>query len=159
MRTRIRLLTATALCSVSLLLGGCGDEPTDTEAATGQSEPSTSSSSRPSAKSSPTRDLAEYVDQVERVSKSMFGGSMKKIYSSFRVEPDPPAGLEYIYVFKRPVDIPRARQALASQLPVLRASFRTQVAPEMTKQGFEDPTATWTYLNPDGSEVYSHTVS
>jgi hypothetical protein len=159
MRSRIHQRAAVTLCFVSVVSAGCGDEPTQPEATAEQSEASDSSSSTPDDKPSPTRDLDKFAAQVERASKSMLGGSLKKLYSSFRIEPDPPSGLEYIYVFKQPVDVARARQAMKAQLPVLRASFRTQIAPGMKRHGFKDPTATWTYLNPDGSEVFSRTFS
>ena len=159
MRNRINVLAATAVCSAAMLLPGCGEDSTEAEPTAEQSETSESSSSTPSMESSTNPDLDAYVEQAEQVSRSMLGDSIKKLYKEFRIEPDPPSGIEYVYVFKKPVDVDQARQGMQSQVSVLRASFRSQIAPEMEQRGFEDPTATWTYLNPDGSEVFSQKFS
>ena len=74
------------------------------------------------------------------------------------IEPVYPNGIEYVYVFRDAVDVARASKALKDQASVLRSSYRSQILPEMEGLGFEDPTVTWTYRNPDGTTIWTLTV-
>lgn len=84
---------------------------------------------------------------------------MWQVYSSIRIRPVYPSGIEYVYSFKSAVRASRGAKYLDSQVPVLKAIFRTQVGPELRRLGFVHPSATWTYVNPDGSRVWTHTMS
>ena len=75
------------------------------------------------------------------------------------MKPRYPSGIEYIYVFRDAIDVTAGATRLDTQLPLLKAAFRTQVKPEMSRLGFFRPSATWTYVNPDGTVVWSHTLS
>ena len=90
--------------------------------------------------------------------KSSLGASIKNVYSSIRVEPVYSSGINYVYVFRNRVGVSNGIKYLDSQVPLLKAAFRTQVAPEMKRLGFAHPSATWTYVNPDGSLVWTHTM-
>ena len=103
-------------------------------------------------------DLDAYVTAGERAMESMLGPGLKKLYESVDIEPVYPDGIEYVYVFKKEVDAVRGSTALKKQTPVLRASSRTQIVPEMKRLGFDDPSVTWTYRNPDGSTIWTLTV-
>ncbi|GAB3763298.1 hypothetical protein GCM10027600_08620 [Nocardioides ginsengisegetis] len=90
--------------------------------------------------------------------QSMLPANASKIYASIRVKPVYPDGIEFVYVYREPVDASRVAHYLDTQVPLLKATFRTQIAPEMKRNGWTTPSATWTYDNPDGTVVWTHRV-
>jgi hypothetical protein len=101
-------------------------------------------------------DLDAYVSAAQRSMRPMLPANFKKIFSSIRVKPVYPDGIEYAYVYRAPVDASQTARYLDTQLPLLKAVFRTQIAPEMKRYGWANPSATWTYSNPDGALVWTH---
>jgi hypothetical protein len=148
---------AAAVCAVSLLLSGCGGT-SGARSDTGGSGPS-SAQSGSSAGSVPKAVLDAYVSNAKQHMKSAFGGSFKKIYSSIDIQPVYPDGIKYVYVFKNTVDPTVGAKYLDKSVPVLKATFRTQVAPEMKRLGIAHPSVTWRYVDPDGSLVWTRTFS
>jgi len=101
-------------------------------------------------------DLDAYAAKVTRAANKQFG-SFNGMYSEIRVDPVYPNSIEYVYVFAKPVVATAVAMNAAKFKPTLQTMFDTAIAPEMEALGFSDPTATYKYLNPDGSLVWTHT--
>lgn len=143
----------------SVMLSGCGGGTSEANSQTTQAG-APASQADPSGTQAPSNtDLDAYVAAAQRGMKSAVGVSIKKLYSSMRIEPVYPNGIKYVYVFKNQIDVSQGRKYLETQMPVFKATFRTQVAPEMKRLGFAHPSATWTYMNPDGSLIWTRTMS
>ena len=159
----------------ALLLGSaaCGDKtstddasspastPASTPASSSESpseSPSETRSESPSESDSPQDKLAAYAELTEKQVEETYG-DFNGLYDDIRVEPLRPGGLEFVYVFAKPVDKAKAVPALRKQRRLLRLAFEDQIVPEMTKNGFAKPRVRWTYLNPDGSEIWRFAVS
>jgi hypothetical protein len=154
---RFSLAAAGAVCAVSVLVSGCGGTSgTSSDAAQSGSASTPSGSSTGSV---PKAVLDAYVAKAKQGMKAAFGGSFKKIYSSIDIQPVYPDGIKYVYVFKNTVDPTLGAKYIDHTAPVLKTTFRTQVAPEMRKLGIAHPTVTWRYVNPDGSLVWTRTFS
>jgi hypothetical protein len=157
MGRRASLVAGAFVSAAALLLSGCSDGTSSANSEATQGGAPTSHSTTSGTKTN--ADLDAYVATVQQGMKTAVGPSIRKLYSSMRVEPVYPNGIKYIYVFKNQLDVSQGAKALAGQAPVLKAAFRTQVAPEMKRLGFDHPSATWTYLNPDGTQIYTLTTS
>jgi hypothetical protein len=68
------------------------------------------------------------------------------------------SGIGYVYTYKNHVDPAQGATYFSKQVPILKATFRTQVAPELKRLGFAHPSVTWTYVTPDCSLIWTHTV-
>lgn len=167
-------VVAVAAVALSGCGGGSSEEPGTTASAgsaTQVSTPATQTSAPDAATSAaatktPADDetpakakLDAYVADGRRQVKAAMSDAMRQTYSDVRVEPVYPSGVEFVYVFRKQVDAAVASGQLEKSAPVLDATFDTQIAPEMKAEGLEHPSATWTYLNPDGSRVWRHTAS
>ena len=155
---RFSLAAAAAVCAMSVLLSGCGSGSSGTSSDNAQSG-SSSAQSGSSKGSVPKAVLDAYVANAKQGMKAAFGGSFKKVYSSIDIQPVYPDGIKYVYVFKNTVDPTVGAKYIDHTVPVLKTTFRTQVAPEMKKLGIAHPTVTWRYVNPDGSLVWTRTFS
>lgn len=102
--------------------------------------------------------LDDFVAEVDAGVEDALG-PMADAYSDVRVEAVPPSGIEYIYVFAEEVDPDEATAQFDSSASMLETTFENQVAPSMEQAGIDSPSATWTYQNPDGSEIWSRTFS
>ena len=171
------MVRATSLCGTvaafiaSVLLSGCGGGTPAVNAGTSHTAaPATATTpatpatpatgaDAPGASAPSRADLDTFAATAERGLKSALGPSIKKVYSSIRIEPVYPSGIKYVYVFKKQVRVSKVAKYLDTQVPLLKAAFRTQVAPEMKRLGFAHPSATWSYLNHDGSPIWSRTMS
>ena len=103
-------------------------------------------------------DLRRYAAQVQRAVKKLMG-TFNGVYSKVRVVPVDPNGIEYVYVFAEPKVAGSGTKEMDAYKPTLQTLFETAIAPEMEHLGFSNPTATWTYKNPDGSVLWTHTFS
>lgn len=175
MGRRTSLSGTVAVFTASVLLSGCGGggttqadagtshsaAPATPATATMSATPATTAAQAeaPSSSAPSKADLDTYAATAERGMKSALGPSIKKVYSSIRIEPVYPSGIKYVYVFKEQVHASKVAKYLDTQVPLLKAAFRTQVAPEMKRLGYAHPSATWTYLNHDGSPIWSRTIS
>jgi hypothetical protein len=159
MRRRVSLSAAAALCAATVFLSGCGNgssEAADGTPLTGGA-PSTKTHDNDSSRPS-TAKLDAYVGAAERGMKGAVGPSVRRIYSSMRILPVYSSGIKYVYTYKNHVDATRGAAALDKQVPLLKATYRTQVAAELKRLGFAHPSVTWTFLNSDGSLIWTHTV-
>jgi hypothetical protein len=172
-------MTAVAVaCIATVVLSGCGngsDSDGSAARATTSSPSTTPSSVEPSSadateetdaseeSTSPAAtgmvDLKTYVAAGQKiVDQSM--GTFNGVYSKISVEAVPPNGLEYVYDFAKAVDVPAAREQIEGSEATLKTAFETQIAPEMKAQvGIEDPEVTYTYRNPDGTVIWTHTFT
>jgi hypothetical protein len=158
-------------------VSGCGSEATFTDgpASIGPETPSAAedpgTAERPDASEEPggqdedveatgpsKAELKAYVGSAQKQMKATYGDMFDKTYSSMRIEPDYPHGIEYVYVYKRPVDAPRVVDYLETTVPLLKKVVRTQVAPELERLGIAEPTVTWTYRNSDETLIWKRTM-
>lgn len=149
--------------------GGSGGSLTDDSSAveepdTGVAEPE--AETEPESEAEPEDEggsggstvLDDFVAEVDASVEDALG-PMADAYSDVRVEAVPPSGIEYIYVFAEEVDPDEATAQFDSSASMLETTFENQVAPSMEQAGIDSPSATWTYQNPDGSEIWSRTFS
>lgn len=150
----IRHSWAAALALVAATtLTACGGSDTAEDTSTSQSSSSEESQGGPSQ-----QEFDDFVASAESQMNSTMGDAFKDIYSDIRIESMYPDGITYVYVYKQEVDPDFAVEQLETQIPVLRASFRSQVKPELQNQlGIEDPVVSWRYLQPDETLIWEHT--
>lgn len=160
---RASLATGATACLVAVLISGCGggtSGATPTAGQPGSPTAHSSTTSQGSSGSSVSKAVLDaYVANAEKGMTSALGSSVRKIYASIHIEAVYPDGIRYVYVFKNAVDPAVGAKVIGKSAPVLRATFRTEVAPEMRKLGIAHPTVTWRYVNPDGSLVWTRTYS
>jgi hypothetical protein len=165
---RMRLTAAAGAVACTVLLAGCqgGNNEPDAQASTSDT-PSPTASDTPtptpeatdesSGGGSSKADLDAFVAQGRQALKSMMTKEMTKTFSSIKIEPDYPSGITYVYVFRNAVDPDTAAKQLESSAAMLKGTFTQTVGPALESQGFANPSATWTYENPDGSVLWSKT--
>lgn len=159
---RARLMVAALVVGGTTLVAGCqgGDEP-KASSSTSQSpsisdSPSESTETESPDSSGPSNaDLDAFVAQGRQALKSMMSADLKKTYSSIKIQPDYPSGITYVYVFRKSLDPDLAAKSLDKSASILQQTFKSSVGPALEAQGFENPTVTWTYLNPDGTTLWS----
>ena len=152
---------ATAAIIGAATLSGCADSTSETASQAPTEDHGGVAESEPASSDSPSKadpDLDAYAAAAERALQSMLPANYKEIYSSVRVQPVYPDGIEYVYTYREPVDAAQAAVQIDSQLPLLKAAFRTQIVPEMRQHGWANPSARWSYLNPDGTVVWTNQV-
>lgn len=104
--------------------------------------------------------LKNYAAFLQRGVRKTYGRAFAHTFAAIRVAPVYPSGLKFVYVYQNFVDVPSAVRRLRTTVPVLQASFTSEMEPEMKRMGFSDhPSVTWAYLNPDGSPIWSYTAS
>ena len=163
----MRLIVAAGAVTCAALLAGCqgGDRPearsspSETPTPTVSDSPSetTATSDQDSGGGSSKADLDAFVAQGRQALKSMMTEQMRSTFSSIKITPDYPSGVTYVYVFRKAVDPDGAAKQLDSSAATLKGIFTRTVGPALEAQGFANPSATWTYENPDGSVVWSRT--
>lgn len=167
---RMRLIVAAGAVTCTALLAGCQGGNNEPEAQTSSSEtptPTVSDSPTPTSTSETTdestgggsskADLDAFVAQGRQALKSMMTKEMSKTFSSIKIKPDYPSGITYVYVFRKAVDPDTAAKQLDSSAAMLKGTFTQTVGPALESQGFANPSATWTYANPDGTVIWSKT--
>lgn len=103
--------------------------------------------------------LQDYVD-LELSQLDAMGDSLGDLYSDISVEAVPPNGIEYSYTYADQVDASFAEESLAGIEETLQQLLDTAVFPMMVQAGVEEPlSATYTYLNADGTELWSETFT
>ena len=170
MVTRASRTTAAAACVAGLVLSGCaGDaetstalERTDTTRAAAPAKPAAPAKKdkhADAASRAPSKaDLNAYIAKARRQVKAAFG-SFNGMYSEVRINPVYPNGMQFVYVYSEFVDVSGGAEYLDTSAPILRKTFVTLIAPEMERIGFARPKATWTYLNPDESLIWTRTFT
>lgn len=82
------------------------------------------------------------------------------LYSDIEVNALGPSAIEYVYTYADELDPNAARAEFEGTVGYVQESANTLIFPQMTRQGVPSPMElTFTYLNADGSEIWSHTVS
>jgi hypothetical protein len=160
---RMRLKVAAGAVACTALLAGCqgGDEPDAQESTSQTPSPTESDSPSPTptetseGSGSSKADLDAFVEQGRQALKSMMTSSMRRTFSSIKIQPDYPSGITYIYVFRKAVPEDAAATQLDSTSSALKKTFTQTVGPALESQGFADPQVTWTYKNPDGTVIWS----
>jgi hypothetical protein len=106
-----RVLGAAGVMAV-VMLSGCGTSSSGAaDAVPADRTPSKASYSTDPV--DPMRaKLEAYAAAVQRGTKSAIGPSVRKKFSTIRVEPVSPSGIKYVYTFKSPVDVSRGRTYL-----------------------------------------------
>lgn len=103
--------------------------------------------------------LQDYLD-LELEQLDTLGESLGDMYSDIQVEAEPPSGMVYTYTFADELDPELADTALAGIAETLETLTQTSVFPMMEQTGVPAPqSATYTYLNPDGTELWSETFT
>ena len=168
---RGRIFTAGALCLAALTLSSCNgsDQPL------GAASPSPATTSSPQVpKATKTHEpkqkmvhsvvkgggkasgaLNTVVAQGQQALDSMLTPSLKKVYSDIRLKADPPSGVIYTYVFRNTVPS-GAADGIDTQSSTFQNIFTTTLVPALKGVGLEHPTATFTFVNPDGSVIWTH---
>jgi len=100
--------------------------------------------------------LDAVVAQGQLALDSMLTDAMKKVYSDVRIEADYPSGVTYLYTFRNTVPAGTA-QGLEAQSSQFEGLFTNTLAPALEMQGLTHTSATFTFKNPDGSVIWSHT--
>jgi hypothetical protein len=138
--------------------------PTASAEPTASAKPIPSAPPTPSAK--PTRSahpapsadpLVQLVDSVRPVMASML--KSQPTFSDAQVNALPPSTMEYRYVYAAAItaNLTDVEAYFDSMVPTLQTTVDTQVFPAMVKAGIQAPRVTYTYVNPDGSVVWTHT--
>lgn len=147
---RLRAVRATiSILMAAGLAGGCSDWI------------HTTSSERPAAtdqKTAPVdnwRAINNLVTAPRPVFKKML--ATMPAYSDGYVRAAGPSTFEYVYVYANQVDAAAAQPTFDSYAPTLQSTVDTTVGPSMRRAGIPAPKVTYTYLNPDGSLVWTHT--
>ena len=100
--------------------------------------------------------LDRYVAAVQEQMPALmdqFGG----MYSEITAEAIAPDTIDYRYVFTEAVDAAAAGPTFDEQKPMLQTLCDETLFPEMESHGItESPKVKYTYLNPDGSEVWTN---
>jgi len=80
------------------------------------------------------------------------------MYSDIQINAVPPSTMEYVYVYKDVMVADTAKSYLDSMVPTFQAAVDSQVIPAMISGGVDSsPRVTYTYQDPDGSILWSHT--
>lgn len=148
------MLFAVVACGSSETSGGSSGGSDDSKSST-----TTQDDEKTDAADAPSKaDLDAFTTAVEQQVKKQYG-TFNGVYSKISVDPVYPSGIEYVYDYAKPVDAKAAAQAIAKSAATLKTSFDTQIAPELESKGFSDPSAKFTYRNPDGTVIWTRTFS
>lgn len=179
MRTRRLLLPVLAL---SLALAGCSGSDSDSDArptptVTEEAEKNPDKARTPVADEptdEPTVEETEEPEEppagdsnavldafiaAERATIPQIMESMGDLYDAVEINPAYPNGVEYAYVYREPLDAVAAAGYFDGMLDTLQTMCDTAVFPAMERAGISNPSITYTYRNPDGSEIWSHTFT
>ncbi|WP_062305512.1 hypothetical protein [Demequina subtropica] len=163
-RAAAALLATTAL---TFALSACGPEPEEDAPAVDTvpeetAEPAAEETTEPAVEdvadtgTSAAESLGTYISLVEDTVPSIlesFGG----VYDSLEVTGEAPGTVIYTYTFADEVDPALGAEGLDAMVSTLQELCDSVVFDEMALYDVtEDPTVVYTYLNPDGSEIWSH---
>ncbi len=162
--TTVVLATMLAACSTpasSSATRETREHGSSTETVT-PTETTTTTTTTTTSEAAPSREQAALDKLVAsyqpRIPASI--ASFEGEYIDIRVESVPPLTLEYVYVYAHNLDPELAAPEFEKYLDVLQKSCDTDVFPAMRKAGvISDPKVRYTYENPDGTLVWSHTFS
>lgn len=159
-----RWRTGLVALGAALALAGCSSGGSDSPAAgTGSSASSGTTAEKP-AKEEPAEEqpadgaldafVAEQQASIPAVMEASPG-----VYAEVAIEAAAPSTIVFRYTYAEAVDVPTAAAYLDTMVDTLQGACDAQVFPAMEAAGVSDPQAQYTYLNPDGSEVWTHTFA
>lgn len=133
-----------------------GESTAETTEESTDSADSGADSSDSDAAASSSEALDEFVATLQENADTMLAGT-EDVYLDFAIEATHPGTVEYIYTFADEVDPAVAADGFESTLETFQELTDSAAFPEMEAFGItEDPRIIYTYLNPDGSEVWTH---
>ena len=94
--------------------------------------------------------------QTQVAMESLLNNGLDAFYSSVRVQPDYPSGFIFTFVLRQKVPAGAVSQ-IEAQAAQFQSNFSSTLAPALASKGFANPTATFTFKNPDGSVVWTRT--
>lgn len=167
--TRGTTIVAMSL-ALSLALAGCTAD-TDTDAPASPSVTVDAATSAPAESPAATSEAAAdpagdqqaamdaYIVALNEVAPSLLE-SFDGTYTSLAITGIGDNTVEYVYTYAIAADPAATTAGLEENIPMLQAYCDTAVFPEMESQGVtEDPRVIFTYLNPDGTLLWSHEFS
>ncbi|WP_062518278.1 DUF4854 domain-containing protein [Demequina gelatinilytica] len=159
-----------ATTSLTFALAACSPEPADEAPAVDTvaeetTEPAAEETTEPAvedvadvadAGSSAAETLDTYVALVKDTVPSILE-SFDGVYDGLEVTGEAPGTVVYTYTFADHVDPAVGAESLDAMVSTLQELCDSVVFDEMAAYDVtEDPTVVYTYLNPDGSEIWSH---
>lgn len=166
MSKRLRNTLAAALLTASLIgVTACSSDEKNEATPTNATSSSASESSEPTTDETTeteepaTDDNAKALETyagLEQAQLDQMDESLKDIYSDIKVETAPPGGMVFTYTYKDQTDAAAAVEYFEGQVETLQKLCDDQVFPAMEQTGVKGPKSiTYTYLNSDGSEIWS----
>jgi len=177
---RITALVALPFAA-SLLLAGCSDDSKDSgkpykghKAATEDAKPTDNDSADNDSADKDLSDLGKgdksdsssqgeiLNDYIERNRADIEGlmDSFAGVYDAITIKAVGDYGYELVYTFSEPIDPDLAAASFDLQEDLLRETAISQQIPELVSIGVTDnPTVVYTYLNPDGSVIWTRSFS
>lgn len=147
-----RVAALATVFSLALPLAACSAgtaTPTTTTRAT-------SATTQDAGTSASAKALETYVAAAQAQIPSLME-SFGDTYTAFTITADAPSTIVYEYTFTNKVNKASATKQLDGMNGTYQSTLDSQVFPDMEKAGIADPKARYTYLNPDGQTVWSHT--
>jgi hypothetical protein len=146
---RIRTASCAAILAPLVPFAGCGQ-------AAHLSTPAPTRSAEVTTPAPESKALQKYIAALQPSIPS----AMKRfddLYSDFTISAAEPSTMVYEYTFARQVDPAKGRKGLEGMVPTLKTLCDTQVFPEMKLAGIKSPKVRYTYINADGSRLWSKT--
>jgi ABC-type glycerol-3-phosphate transport system substrate-binding protein len=145
------IFSAAAALALTVGLVGCstaGDEPTDK-----------TSEAQPEAEVKASEALESYAD-AERAQADAYLKSNTDMYKDIEVVTTPPASVEFVYTYATQLDGEEVAGRFEEMSGDLQRATDTELIPAMQGYGVEgDPSVIFTYVNADGSEIWSKEFS
>ncbi len=103
--------------------------------------------------------LNEYVE-AERSAIPEIMEQNAEVYTDVQIEPAPPSGVVFTYTYADQLDGPVVAEALDQYASDMEEGLDKDVFPAMRQYGIKgDLNVTFTYLNADGTEIWSKTYT
>lgn len=150
-RTRRTILTATTTLALLAALAGCSLIPSQN----GQSPSSSEQSEAPVDQSSALKDYAD----AERAQLPSVMEANPGVFSDIQVEAQEPSTVAFTYTYASVMDVAGTASSLDGLIPTIQDGCDKSVFPAMVNAGIEDPQVTYTYLNSDGTEIWTHSFT
>ncbi|MFF2388403.1 hypothetical protein [Agromyces sp. NPDC058104] len=155
-RALARGLGAALLVStLTFALSACSPAGGGSSEASGSSEQPVAASEAPSGQSEALDGYVAAVQEQMPALLQQFDG----MYSAISAEAVAPDTIDYRYTFTEAVDPATAVPTFEQMKPSLQQVCDDTLFPEMESYGITAPKVTYTYLNPDGSEVWANTFA
>ncbi len=102
--------------------------------------------------------LEAYVAAVQAAMDKQGDAAWRDTYSKVTVRSGGAGSgtVEYRYTYAKKVNKAAAKKYLAAQAATLQGVCDSSVFPEMERAGISDPKVRYTYLNANGSKIWSH---